>query len=62
MNAQFMEKYIYITIVEQYDKQLIKSVNEKIQEGYKPYGDIVVSFNEAGVIKSYVQVMMLQEQ
>ena len=57
-----MEKNIYITIVEQYDKQLIKSVNEKIQEGYQPYGDITVAFNEAGVIKSYIQVMMLQDE
>ncbi|MFK5969844.1 MAG: DUF1737 domain-containing protein [Candidatus Marithrix sp.] len=57
-----MEKNIYITVVEQYDKQLVKSVNEKIQEGYQPYGNIIVSFNEAGVIKSYIQVMMLQDE
>ena len=56
-----MEKLIYITIVEQYDKQLVKSVNEKLQEGYKPYGNLVISSNEAGVVKSYIQVMMLQE-
>jgi hypothetical protein len=54
-----MEKPIYITVVEQYDKQLVKSVNEKMQEGYKPHGNVVVAFNEAGAIKSYVQVMML---
>ncbi len=57
-----MEKNIYITIVEQYDKQLVKSVNEKIKEGYQPYRDVVVAFNEAGVIKSYIQVMMLQDE
>ncbi|HHB92933.1 MAG TPA: DUF1737 domain-containing protein [Thioploca sp.] len=57
-----MEKNIYITIVEHYDKQLVKSVNEKIQEGYQPYGNITVSFNEAGIIKSYIQVMMLQNE
>ncbi|MDM8565045.1 DUF1737 domain-containing protein [Candidatus Halobeggiatoa sp. HSG11] len=57
-----MEKSIYIAIVEQYDKQLVKSVNEKIKDGYKPHGNIVVSFDKTGVIKSYVQVMMLQEE
>ncbi len=57
-----MEKPIYITIVEQYDKQLVKSVNEKIQEGYKPYENVVLAFSETGIIKSYVQVMMLKEE
>jgi len=57
-----MEKPIYITVVEQYDKQLVKSVNEKMQEGYKPHGNVVVAFNDAGAVKSYVQVMMLHEE
>lgn len=55
-----MEKYI--TVVEAYDKQLVKVVNEKIKEGYQPYGDLVIAFNEAGSIKSFVQVMMLKEK
>lgn len=57
-----MEKPIYITVVEQYDKQLVKSVNEKIQEGYKPYENVVLAFDGTGVIKSYVQVMMLKKE
>ena len=56
-----MEKEKYITVVEQFDKQLIKMVNEKIAEGYQPHGNLVVSFNDAGIIKSYVQVMMLPD-
>jgi uncharacterized protein YbcV (DUF1398 family) len=55
------EKNKYIAIVEQYDKQLVKTVNEKMKAGYEPYGQVVVSFNEAGVIKSFVQIMMLKE-
>jgi hypothetical protein len=55
------EKNRYIAIVEQYDKQLVKAVNEKMKEGYEPYGQVVVSFNEAGVIKSFIQIMMLKE-
>ena len=55
------EKNRYIVIVEQYDKQLVKAVNEKMKEGYEPYGQVVVSFNEAGIIKSFVQIMMLKE-
>lgn len=57
-----MEKNKYITVVEQYDKQLVKAVNEKMEEGYDPYGDIAIAFNEAGVIKSFVQVMILTEE
>jgi len=56
------DKNKYIAIVEQYDKQLVKAVNEKLDEGYEPHGNIVVSFNEMGVIKSYVQIMMLKEE
>lgn len=55
------EKNRYIAIVEQYDKQLVKAVNEKMKEGYEPYGQVAISFNEAGVIKSFVQIMMLKE-
>ena len=55
------EKNRYIAVVEQYDKQLVKTVNEKMKEGYEPYGQVVVSFNEAGVIKSFVQIMTLKE-
>jgi len=51
----------YITVVEAYDKQLVKTVNEKIKEGYEPYGDLVIAFNEAGAIKSFIQVMMLKD-
>lgn len=51
----------YITVVEAYDKQLVKAVNEKIKEGYEPYGDLVISFNESGAIKSFIQVMLLKE-
>lgn len=50
----------YIVITENYEKQLVKIVNEKIQEGYQPYGNIVVSFGSDGKIKSYVQAMMLK--
>ncbi len=56
-----MDKEKYITVVEAYDKQLVKMVNEKIKEGYEPYRNVVIAFNEAGTIKSYVQVMMLKE-
>ena len=55
------EKNKYIAIVEQYDKQLVKAVNEKIKAGYEPYGQVVISFNEAGIIKTFVQIMMLKE-
>jgi Domain of unknown function (DUF1737) len=55
------EKNRYIAIVEQYDKQLVKAVNDKMKAGYEPYGQVVVSFNEMGVIKSFVQIMMLKE-
>lgn len=55
------EKNRYIAIVEQYDKQLVKAVNEKMKAGYEPYGQVAISFNEAGVIKSFVQIMMLKE-
>jgi hypothetical protein len=55
------EKNKYIAVVEQYDKQLVKAVNEKMKEGYEPYGQVVVSFNEAGVIKTFVQMMILKE-
>lgn len=51
----------YLAIVEQFDKQLVKAVNEKIAQGYEPYGNVAVSFNEAGVIKSFVQIMMLKD-
>jgi len=52
----------YIVVVEAYDKQLVKAVNERIKQGYEPVGNIVVSFNEVGAIKSFVQVMMLKEK
>jgi len=55
------EKPKYITVVEQYDKQLVKAVNEKLAEGYEPHGNIALAFNENGVIKSFVQVMMLKD-
>jgi Domain of unknown function (DUF1737) len=55
------EKNRYIAVVEQYDKQLVKAVNEKMKEGYEPYGQMAISFNEMGVIKSWVQIMMLKE-
>ncbi len=55
------EKNRYIAVVEQYDKQLVKAVNEKMKEGYEPYGQMTISFNEMGVIKSWVQIMMLKE-
>lgn len=55
------EKNKYIVVVEQYDKQLVKAVNEKIKAGYEPYGQVVVSFNDAGVIKAFVQMMILKE-
>jgi hypothetical protein len=50
----------YIVIVETYDKQLVKAVNEKIKEGYVPHGNVTVSFNSDGQIKSFVQVMVLK--
>jgi hypothetical protein len=56
------EKNKYIAVVEQYDKQLVKSVNDKIKEGYEPYGNVTVAFNQTGLIKSYVQIMMLKEE
>jgi hypothetical protein len=56
------DKNKYIAIVEQYDKQLVKAVNEKLEEGYEPYGNVAIAFNEMGVIKSYVQIMMLKEE
>ncbi|MDM8560160.1 DUF1737 domain-containing protein [Candidatus Parabeggiatoa sp. HSG14] len=56
-----MERDKYIVIAEHYDKQLVKAVNDKIKAGYEPYGDVIVSFNETGVIKSYLQAMMLKE-
>lgn len=55
-----MDKENYIVVVEHYDKQLSKAVNEKIKEGYEPHGNVVVAFDHAGVIKHYVQVMMLK--
>lgn len=55
------EKPKYIAVVEQYDKQLVKAVNEKMAEGYEPHGNVTVSFNENGVIKSFVQIMMLKD-
>lgn len=55
------EKNKYITVIEQYDKQLVKAVNEKMEEGYEPHGNIAIAFNETGIIKSFVQVMMLKE-
>jgi rRNA pseudouridine-1189 N-methylase Emg1 (Nep1/Mra1 family) len=57
-----MEKEKYIVVVEAYDKQLVKMVNEKIKDGYEPYGNVVISFNEAGTIKSFVQIMMLKDR
>ncbi|HEC83780.1 MAG: hypothetical protein DRR08_02575 [Candidatus Parabeggiatoa sp. nov. 2] len=57
-----MDKEKYIVVVEHYDKQLVKTVNEKMNEGYEPHGNIVIAFNEAGVIKSYVQIMILKEE
>lgn len=57
-----MEKEKYIIVVEAYDKQLVKMVNEKMKEGYEPYGNVAISFNEAGTIKSFVQVMMLKDR
>lgn len=50
----------YIVVVETYDKQLVKVVNEKIKEGYAPHGNITVAFNSDGQIKSFVQVMVLK--
>ncbi|RKZ52621.1 MAG: hypothetical protein DRR16_02970 [Candidatus Parabeggiatoa sp. nov. 3] len=55
-----MEKDKYIVVVEHYDKQLSKAVNEKMAEGYEPHGNVVIAFDSAGVIKYYVQVMMLK--
>ncbi len=55
-----MEKEKYIVVVEHYDKQLTKAVNEKITEGYEPHGNVVIAFDSTGVIKYYVQVMMLK--
>jgi rRNA pseudouridine-1189 N-methylase Emg1 (Nep1/Mra1 family) len=57
-----MEKEKYIVVVEAYDKQLVKMVNEKIKDGYEPYGNVVISFNETGIIKSFVQIMMLKDR
>jgi hypothetical protein len=50
----------YIIIVETYDKQLVKAVNEKIKDGYIPHGNVMIAFNADGQIKSFVQVMMLK--
>jgi hypothetical protein len=50
----------YIIIVETYDKQLVKSVNEKIKDGYIPDGNVTIAFNNEGQIKSFVQVMTLK--
>jgi hypothetical protein len=55
------EKPKYITIIEQYDKQLIKAVNEKMAQGYEPYGNIALAFDGTGMIKAYVQTMMLKK-
>jgi len=55
-----MDKEKYIVVVEHYDKQLSKAVNEKMAEGYEPHGNVVVAFDNKGVIKYYVQVMMLK--
>ncbi|EDN67457.1 hypothetical protein BGP_2307 [Beggiatoa sp. PS] len=56
------DKNKYIVVVEQYDKQLVKTVNDKITEGYEPHGNVAVAFNQTGLIKSYVQIMMLKEE
>lgn len=50
----------YIIIVETYDKQLVKAVNEKMKDGYIPHGNVTIAFNSDGQIKSFVQVMMLK--
>ncbi|MEZ5673535.1 MAG: hypothetical protein R3E08_14645 [Thiotrichaceae bacterium] len=50
----------YIVIVETYDKQLVKSVNERMKEGEIPHGNVTIAFNSDGQIKSFVQVMMLR--
>jgi len=50
----------YIVVLEAYDKQLVKVVNEKITEGYIPHGNVVIAFDETGKIKNYVQIMMLK--
>lgn len=50
----------YIVVVETYDKQLVKAVNEKIKEGYVPHGNVTIAFNNDGQIKSFVQVMVLK--
>ncbi len=55
-----MDKENYIVVVEHYDKQLTKAVNEKMAEGYEPHGNVAVAFNSDGIIKYYVQVMMLK--
>jgi len=57
-----MEKEKYIVIVEHFDKQLVKTVNDKIKQGYEPLGHIAIAFDQFGNIKNYVQVMVLKEE
>jgi hypothetical protein len=40
---------------------LIKAVNEKMAQGYEPYGNIALAFDGTGMIKAYVQTMMLKK-
>lgn len=51
-------KYIIIKSWDRFD--LIEEVNEKIEEGYAPYGDVIYKTNkEAGVNHDiYIQAMM----
>jgi len=51
----------YIAIVENYEKQLVKLVNEKMQDGYEPHGNVTIAFNHDGKVTTYVQIMMLKE-
>lgn len=51
----------YVVVVETYDKQLVKAVNEKIKEGYVPHGNVAIAFNNDGQIKSFVQVMVQKD-
>lgn len=51
----------YIAIAENYEKQLVKLVNEKIQDGYQPYGNVAIAFNQDGKVTTYIQIMMLKE-
>ncbi len=57
-----MEKEKYIVIIEHFDKQLVKTVNDKITEGYEPHGNVAIAFDQAGNIKNYVQIMVLKEE